>query len=167
MTNGAAESCPRCNEPRIGLFCEQCGHSYTCISPPVPSSWCAVIAADREYFQTGRADIERFTFPASSAARRVTLGGGLLRIGRRSSSRGTIPEIDLSDPPADPGVSREHARLLAQPDGAWAVVDDGSTNGTYVNGSSQRIPAHQQVALADGDRVHLGVWTTITLLSGQ
>ncbi len=160
MTNGAAESCPRCSEPRIGLFCEQCGHSYSAAAPP---SWCAVIAPDRDYFESSPTDSERFTFPASSPARRVSLSGESVRIGRRSGSRGAIPDIDLSDPPADPGVSREHARLLAQPDGTWAVLDEGSTNGTYVNGSSQRIPAHQQVALADGDRVHLGVWTTITL----
>jgi hypothetical protein len=167
MTNGAAESCPRCNEPRIGLFCEQCGHCYSTTAPSVPLTWCVVIAPDRHYFESSRTDCERFTFPASSPARRISLHGESICVGRRSGSRGTIPEIDLSDPPADPGVSREHAGLLAQPDGTWAVVDEGSTNGTYVNGSSQRIPAHQQVALADGDRVHLGVWTTITLLSGQ
>jgi pSer/pThr/pTyr-binding forkhead associated (FHA) protein len=167
MASDVAESCPRCSEPRIGLFCEQCGHSYSVAAPPAPSTWCAVIAPDRDYFETGRADIDRFTFPASSPARRVTLTGASVRVGRRSGSRGTTPEIDLADPPADPGVSREHARLLAQPDGTWAVVDEGSTNGTYVNGGRQRIAAHQPVPLADGDRVHLGVWTTITLRRGS
>ncbi len=88
-----------------------------------------------------------------------------MRIGRRSASRGITPEIDLANPPVDPGVSREHARLLAQPDGSWALVDEGSTNGTYVNGCSQRVPTKAPVPLADGDRVHLGVWTTITLRS--
>ncbi|MDQ2791168.1 MAG: phosphopeptide-binding protein [Pseudonocardiales bacterium] len=164
MASDIAESCPGCSELRIGLFCERCGHCFAAASPSAPPpSWCAVIAPDRDYFEGSRTDSERFTFPASSPARSVALRGELARIGRRSGSRGTIPEIDLSDPPADPGVSREHARLLAQPDGTWAVIDDGSTNGTYVNGGSQRIPAHQQIALADGDHVHLGVWTTITV----
>ncbi|MDQ2882195.1 MAG: FHA domain-containing protein [Actinomycetota bacterium] len=163
MANDIAESCPRCSAPRIGLFCERCGHCYSAAAPSAPPSWCAVIAPDRDYFEGSRTDIERFTFPDPSPVRRVALRGESVRIGRRSGSRGTVPEIDLSEPPADPGVSREHARLLAQPDGTWAVIDEGSTNGTYVNGSSQRIPAHQQVALADGDHVHLGVWTTITL----
>ncbi|MGH3899312.1 MAG: FHA domain-containing protein [Pseudonocardiaceae bacterium] len=86
-----------------------------------------------------------------------------MRIGRRSISRGIAPEIDLAFPPVDPGVSREHARLLAQPDGSWVLVDDGSTNGTYLNGDTKRLPAKAPVPLADGDRVHLGVWTTITL----
>lgn len=165
MASGIVELCPRCSEPRTELFCEQCGHSYAVVALAGPLSWCAVIAPDRDYFQAGPADIEQFTFPASSPARRVPLRGASIRIGRRSSSRGTIPEIDLADPPADPGVSREHARLVALPDGIWAVIDEASTNGTYINGGCQRIPAHQQVPLADGDRVHLGVWTTITLCS--
>jgi pSer/pThr/pTyr-binding forkhead associated (FHA) protein len=97
----------------------------------------------------------------SCPPRRVVLTGAALRVGRDSSSRRAAPEIAL----ADPGVSREHARLLAQPDGTWAVIDDGSTNGTYVNGRDQRIPAHQQFPLSDGDRVHLGIWTAITMRS--
>ena len=60
-------------------------------------------------------------------------------------------------------MSREHARLLAQPDGSWAVADEGSTNGTYLNGGTEQIPTNQQTPLTDGDRVHLGVWTAITL----
>jgi pSer/pThr/pTyr-binding forkhead associated (FHA) protein len=64
-------------------------------------------------------------------------------------------------------VSREHARLLAQPDGSWAVVDDGSENGTYLNGGATPIPIEQPIPLADGDQVHLGVWTTITLCRGS
>ncbi|MBV9729653.1 MAG: FHA domain-containing protein [Pseudonocardiales bacterium] len=167
MASGGVESCPCCNEPRIGLFCEQCGHSYAVAAPPAPSSWCAVIAPDQNYFEGARAEGDRFSFPASSPARRVPLTGASVRIGRRSGSRRTTPEIDLADPPADPGVSREHARLLAQPDGTWAVLDEGSTNGTYVNDSRQRIAARQPVPLADGDRVHLGVWTTITLRRGS
>lgn len=166
MAGGVTESCPRCGEPRIGLFCEQCGHSFATsptLSGAAPSRWCAVIAPDRDYFDSGGTDADRFTFPAGSPARHVTLTGTSVRIGRRSGSRGTTPEIDLADPPSDPGVSRDHARLLAQPDGSWVLVDTGSTNGTYLNGAAQRIPRHQQVSLTDGDRVQLGVWTTITL----
>ncbi|HKR49895.1 MAG TPA: FHA domain-containing protein [Pseudonocardiaceae bacterium] len=159
----AGDSCPHCDEPRIGPFCERCGHLHASAARPASASWCAVITPDRAYFEASGADTTVFTFPASSPARRVKLTDTTVRIGRRSASRGNNPEIDLADPPVDPGVSREHARLLAQPDGSWALVDDGSTNGTYVNGSSQRIPTKAPVPLADGDRVHLGVWTTITL----
>ncbi|MGH4013710.1 MAG: FHA domain-containing protein [Pseudonocardiaceae bacterium] len=153
------ETCPRCGDPWLGPFCEQCGYSYSTVRLP---TWCAVIAPDREYFDTAGAAAQWFTFPASSQPRRVTLTGSLVRIGRHSRSRG-IPEIDLGVPPADPCVSREHAWLLAQPDGSWAVRDDGSENGTYLNGGTTRIPITQPIPLTDGDQVHLGVWTTITL----
>ena len=167
MASGVAELCPRCGERRVGPFCERCGYFFPPTSadagPVAPSVWCAIVTPDRGYFDAGGADADRFTFPAGSTARHVALTGASVRIGRRSDSRKTTPEIDLTDPPSDPGVSREHARLLAQPDGGWALVDDGSTNGTYLNGSTKRIPRHQQITLTDGDRVHLGVWTTITL----
>jgi two-component system cell cycle response regulator len=48
-------------------------------------------------------------------------------------------------------VSRRHAHLEQRGE-SWFVVDDGSTNGTYVN--DEQIA--RQVALANGDRVKLG-----------
>jgi pSer/pThr/pTyr-binding forkhead associated (FHA) protein len=56
-----------------------------------------------------------------------------MRVGRRSVPRGLEPEIDLTGPPADPGVSHLHAVLTAEPDGTWTVLDPGSSNGTFVN----------------------------------
>ncbi|MGH3882164.1 MAG: FHA domain-containing protein [Pseudonocardiaceae bacterium] len=175
MSSDVVESCPRCSEPRIGVFCEQCGHSYAApVSPTTgplatrplrlgASLWWVVIVPDRDYFEARCEDADRFTFPASSSPWRVELTGDVVRIGRRSTSQRITPEIDLAGPPADPGVSREHARLLAQPDGSWALVDVGSTNGTNLNGVAKRIPTDQKVPLADRDRVYLGIWTTITL----
>jgi predicted component of type VI protein secretion system len=64
-------------------------------------------------------------------------------------------------PPADSGVSREHAKLIAGPDGNWSVVDLGSTSGTLVNGSE--ITPGEAVPLRDGDRLNLGAWTMITM----
>jgi pSer/pThr/pTyr-binding forkhead associated (FHA) protein len=87
-----------------------------------------------------------------------------MRIGRRSVSRGLDPEIDLTGPPADPGISRLHAVLIAMPDGSWAVLDPGSANGTLVNGNE--IPTGNQVPLHDGDRINLGAWTAITVHRG-
>ncbi len=48
-------------------------------------------------------------------------------------------------------VSRHHAHLEQRGEG-WFVVDDGSTNGTYVNDEQLA----RQVLLANGDRVKLG-----------
>jgi pSer/pThr/pTyr-binding forkhead associated (FHA) protein len=83
-----------------------------------------------------------------------------MRIGRRSVSRGLEPEIDLTGPPADPGVSHLHAVLIAENDG-WTVFDPGSSNGTQVNGIE--IATGSRVRLRDGDRVCVGAWTVLTI----
>jgi FHA domain len=132
---------------------------------PVTATWTAVVTADRVYFDrlvaTVGADASELSFPDYCPERRFRLSGTEVRVGRRSVSRGIHPEIDLTGPPADPGVSRLHALLVAQPDGSWSVVDPGSENGTLLNGNT--IPANQAVTLHDGDRIHLGAWTALTI----
>jgi pSer/pThr/pTyr-binding forkhead associated (FHA) protein len=108
-------------------------------------------------------DTEAIAFPAFCPERRFTLSGAQALIGRPSRSRGILPEIDLSGPPADPAVSHAHALFLAQPDGGWAIVDLESANGTYVNDSPDPIAPNTPTPITGGDRVHLGAWTTITL----
>ncbi|MCP9951615.1 FHA domain-containing protein [Actinomadura madurae] len=136
-------------------------------APSAPAGPCAVIAADRAYFDTVVAemgpDAGGLTFPPYCPERRVPLLGDQIRIGRRSTSRALLPEIDLSTPPEDPGVSHLHAVLLAQPDGTWNLIDPGSTNGTTVNGGTEPIPVNVPMPVGDGDRIHVGAWTTITL----
>jgi pSer/pThr/pTyr-binding forkhead associated (FHA) protein len=46
-------------------------------------------------------------------------------------------------------------------------VDPGSTNGTTLNDAPAAITPNTPVALADGDRIHLGAWTTITIRHGE
>ena len=54
-----------------------------------------------------------------------------------------------------------HACLRRQADGAYAVVDLGSANGTWVNDDQRRIDARVPVVLQSGDRIHVGGFTTI------
>jgi len=133
-----------------------------------PVTWAAVVSADRTYHESVQAasgpDTASVPFPSYYAERRFRLTGSQMRIGRRSVSRGIEPEIDLTGPPADPGISRLHAVLIAVPDGSWAVLDPGSANGTLVNGAE--IPTGVQVPLRDGDRINLGGWTAITVHRG-
>ena len=123
------------------------------------------MAADRAYYDMMQAatgtDGADIPFPPYCPERRFQLTGREMRIGRRSPSRGLEPEIDLTGPPTDPGISRLHAVLMATPDGGWAVLDPGSANGTQVNGTE--IATSQQVPLRDGDRISMGAWTTITI----
>ena len=168
----AGAACPNCGAPRAGgsRFCEDCGYDHNTgkvptIDPPtVPltdktGQWTATIAADRKYFEENA--IDGVEFPADAPSRTAALPAPQVRIGRRSTSKGTNPEIDLAD--SDPGVSHSHALLTLSVDGTWLVSDLGSTNGTYVNDEQQALTAGQTRALKDGDQVHVGAWTTITL----
>jgi hypothetical protein len=172
--------CPNCGTPRAGTtrFCEDCGYDHTTgkvpmLTPvsPTPgggaapagsgafSGWTATIEADREYFEANA--IEGADFPADTGRHVIDLPSPQARIGRRSSSKATNPEIDLSD--SDPGVSHSHALLTLSVDGSWLVSDLGSTNGTYLNDENRPLTAGDSRTLKDGDQVHVGGWTTITL----
>ncbi|MFE9880100.1 FHA domain-containing protein [Streptomyces sp. NPDC005784] len=133
-------------------------------------SWSATIAPDREYFmammQRSGPEAAGLNLPAYSPELQRPLLGNQITIGRRRHSTGESPDIDLSVPPEDPGVSHQHAMLVQQPDGTWAVVDQNSTNGTTVNGGEEPIQPFVPVQLQDGDRVHVGAWTTITIRRG-
>jgi FHA domain len=134
---------------------------------PVGPPLVAIVVADYEYYrmQVERGDIVEadFPFPKYAGERRFELSGDLLRIGRASSSRGIVVEIDLTGPPLDPAVSHLHAQLIRRADGSWALVDLNSANGTRVNGGQDPIPAETEIPIAVGDRIQLGGWTTITV----
>jgi hypothetical protein len=131
------------------------------------TGWLAVVAADRAYFTAMMArsgpDAEQLYFPAYSPEVQVPLTGHQVTIGRRRHSTGEAPDIDLSRAPEDPGVSHHHAVLVRQPDGAWSVVDQDSTNGTTVNLAEESIRPYLPTPLGEGDQVHVGAWTTITI----
>jgi serine/threonine-protein kinase len=136
------------------------------IRKPAVETWTAVVTADRAYYDSmhpvNDEDAASISFPAVVAERRFPLTGAEVRIGRRSVSRRIEPEIDLTGPPTDPGVSRQHAVLKALPDGSWTVLDDGSPNGLQVNGTD--VPEKTAVPLHHGDRIHLGAWTMIKIV---
>jgi serine phosphatase RsbU (regulator of sigma subunit)/pSer/pThr/pTyr-binding forkhead associated (FHA) protein len=69
------------------------------------------------------------------------LGDGVAQIGRRSDAQIVISHRL---------TSRQHASIERAGD-TWAVVDVGSTHGTWINGA--RVDRH---ALRHGDRIHLG-----------
>ncbi|WTS98243.1 FHA domain-containing protein [Streptomyces sp. NBC_00096] len=138
--------------------------------PQQGGSWTATIGPDRSYFMAmmhrSGPEAAALNLPAYSPEQHLPLAGGQITIGRRRASTGESPDIDLSVPPEDPGVSHQHAVLVQQPDGSWAVVDQNSTNGTTINGGEESIQPYVPVPLGDGDRVHVGAWTTITVRRG-
>ena len=166
--HAGGDPCPHCGTPRAGTgrFCEDCGFDHNTGKIPTLSPagtpaapWTATITADRAYFEANA--IEGVDFPERTRTRTITLPSPQARIGRRSSSKGTDPEIDLADD--DPGVSHSHALLTLSVDGVWLLSDLGSTNGTYLNDEQNPLMAGRSRSLTDGDQVHVGAWTTITL----
>ena len=164
----ATRHCPACREALEdgARFCEVCGHDST-RPPPTPARWSVVATADRAWFaevcRREGPDIATVTFPQHCPPRTFALVGAQLTIGRRSRSRGVEPEIDLSGPPLDPGVSTLHAVLLNGADGGWDLVDVGSRNGTVVNGHPDPIAPNVPVRLSVGDRIMIGAWTVLTV----
>lgn len=161
--------CAACGAPFSGRFCESCGHDSALPAPEAPVvsaavGWTAVVAADRDFYERvlAREGPDTVDFPAYFPERRIELHGTLL-IGRRNPSQGIEPEIDLSIDPADRGVSTQHAVIRVKESGV-TVTDLGSTNGTSLNGEEELLPKGMEAPLADGDRIHVGAWTTITIV---
>lgn len=77
-----------------------------------------------------------------------------LDIGRKNAVTGEVPPIDLTEVSGlEKGVSRDHAKIVHQ-DGALHIVDNGSANGTFLNG--HRLIAKQPRILRNGDDIRLG-----------
>jgi pSer/pThr/pTyr-binding forkhead associated (FHA) protein len=75
-------------------------------------------------------------------------------LGRLSEGQPIMPDIDLTPYQAyASGVSRLHA-VVKREDNRVAVMDLGSSNGTYVNG--RRLNPHTEESLSHGDIVALG-----------
>jgi hypothetical protein len=189
--SGATTTCPSCGAPLDDRFCEDCGADSLAVVPvvaapipaepvappgpapapfqPKPTGWSVVVSADRKYYESVKADAgpdaDSIMFPPYCPDRHFPLHGEQVSIGRRSATRGILPDIDLTGPPEDPGVSRLHALLVADPDGGWAVVDINSANGTFLNYRKDNLKPNTPRPLVSGDRIHLGAWTTITLQS--
>lgn len=169
----AAAHCPACGAAINGRFCEACGHDSALPPPdvqpgpgPVPTgTWTAVVAADRDFYQRvlAREGPDTVDFPDYFPERRITLDQDVTLIGRRNPDKGVDPQIDLALHPIDRGVSTQHAVLRLRA-GDLTITDIGSTNGTSLNGSDDRLPEGQETPLADGDRIHVGAWTTITVV---
>lgn len=124
--------------------------------------WVVVRAATRgpavvsqESVVIGAGDARLLREAASPVARLRVLASPALRAGEPLEVRAQVrigrgPEAGLALA-ADSAVSARHATLDSRPDGLW-VSDDGSTNGTFVNGARVTVPCR----LGRGDVVRIG-----------
>lgn len=107
--------------------------------PPVPPQTSAGTAAQPV---AATAPIRLVILSGVKAGTAYPLQGDVLTIGREP---GRDVQIDF-----DPTVSRRHARLERQ-GGQWVLIDEGSRNGSFVNGQPV-----QQRAIRAGDILRLG-----------
>ena len=178
-----SKACPACGMPSSGRFCEACGHDSALPAPVARSAaepaepaaaaapvvtWTAVVAADREFHQRvlAREGPDTVEFPQFYRERRIGLHDNTALIGRAKPDQGLEPEIDLGIQPVDRGVSSQHAVLRISAEGI-TITDIGSTNGTSLNGSEELLAKNVETPLADGDRIHVGAWTTITIVRSK
>ncbi|MDO3639099.1 FHA domain-containing protein [Mycolicibacterium arseniciresistens] len=168
--------CPACRAPVTGRFCEVCGND-SALQPPddapaqegdgaeCPAVWTVVIGADPDFYGrvVARGGPDTVEFPEVFPERRIRLRHSTTLIGRRHREQGVQPGIDLGIHPVDRGVSTQHAVLRLSATGL-TVTDLGSTNGTSLNGSDDFLGNGEETPLTDGDRIHVGAWTTITIV---
>lgn len=74
-------------------------------------------------------------------------------IGRHAAGDGTLAN--------DIEISREHARIVSEANGCFAIEDLGSTNGTFVNG--RRLEG--STILETGDRIEVGASALVVQVS--
>ncbi len=76
-------------------------------------------------------------------------------IGRSDPDVDTVPDVDLCEHRAiERGVSRRHASIFWHR-GALHIMDEGSSNGTRLNG--ELLEPHEPAILRDGDEIMLGL----------
>jgi ABC-type multidrug transport system ATPase subunit len=83
---------------------------------------------------------------------KVRIASKVMKIGRR-------PDNDIVV--SDLGVSKQHAELRTSPTGRFQIIDLGSHNGTFVNGTRVN-----QAELKDGDIIAIG-HATFRLIGGE
>jgi hypothetical protein len=136
-------------------------------APPGQSAtrWGVAVTADQGYFNKVAASdgASQLQYPSFAKPRRFPLDKPDLTIGRYSAKRGITPDIDLSGDVADPGVSAQHAKLFAKPDGSWTIMDVGSSNGTFLNGNDEPLAPNVEFPVGDGTYINIGAWTRLTV----
>jgi hypothetical protein len=163
-TSARQEPCPHCGAQRTGddRYCESCGYDFAAPGngPAVEAAWELVASADRAQFE--KLAPQGLEFPGDYAERRFPLTGDEVKIGR-THAPADAPDINLAEAPEDPAISHLHAVLERQEDGSYKLRDLGSTNGTTLNDDPTPVSADVGAPLADGDRIRIGAWTTVTM----
>lgn len=151
--------CPQCGHQNVlaAVFCTSCG----ALLPGGADQTITLAKIDPHQDAPGPADdtvVRLDELPAgvaslvvrsgSQAGSTFALDGAVTRLGRHPDSDIMLDDIT---------VSRRHAEIVRD-GGRYEIVDDGSLNGTYVNG--ERV---DRVELRQGDEVQIGKFRLVFL----
>ena len=132
------------------------GHQKTMILQAIPAELIAQAS------QSGLAMLQQLlsTTPADSPAVAVVKKGASITPHAKSTlTLGRDARNDI--PLVSDDVSGSHVRIVREPSGRFEMIDEGSTNGTFVNG--KRVVRHY---LNSGDLVQIGQWTATIAIMG-
>jgi len=154
--------CPNCQHKEMSgaIYCSKCGAQL------VDSTISTHKIKTSETLQAAERQTDNIQAPPASLQSWISLhvieSGQILpladrtefTIGRTAEGQPIVPDVDLTPYNAYAnGVSRLHAALKLVKN-QIVIVDLGSSNGTYLNGS--RLPPYVEVPVAHGDVVYLG-----------
>ncbi len=152
-------ACPNCKHQEAdgSIFCSECGMQLIQYTP-----------GETQRFNTPTGELKSVLAPDAPAQSPAWISLHLLEsgqilpvsdrneftMGRISENQPIMPDVDLSPFKAfDNGVSRLHA-VIRNNSGNIIIMDLGSSNGTYINGT--RIVPNIEQPLRHGDIVALG-----------
>jgi pSer/pThr/pTyr-binding forkhead associated (FHA) protein len=150
--------CSRCGHPNKddAKFCAQCG------APLQGEPTLSLTPLEAEDDAS-----EEFPFPhdelqpgqALLLVKRGPNAGSTFLLENERTTTGRRPDSDVFLD--DVTVSRNHARIERRGD-SFFVQDDGSLNGTYVNG--ERV---EETKLASGDEIQIGMFKLVFFAAGE
>jgi two-component system, cell cycle response regulator len=101
----------------------------------------------------GKAKTQNAYLIVISAKSQATVGK-MVKLDRPETIMGRSQDAQVQV--EDDGVSRKHCKVISSPNGGFQLMDLGSTNGTFLNGSKVQV-----AALQDGDKIQVGSNTVI------
>ena len=89
----------------------------------------------------------------SETGQTFPLDADMILVGRKDVKRGLLVDIDLTPLDGRKIISRKHA-ILERKKSGWVLIDQGSVNGTWLNG--HQLTAHRPYPLQNDDEVIFG-----------
>ncbi len=141
-------------------FCSSCGHALLADGDDATIT---LHPTDDAETAEDQPDVTVVDVPHGAGVLVVTRGpnvGARYLLGEQVVKAGRHPESDIFLD--DITVSRRHVEITPSGDGAYALRDVGSLNGTYVN--RERI---EETKLSPGDEVQIGKFKLVYLVAGN